>query len=176
MDIKIGQFCSLATAPKWQTWLFGHDGKYYAEFIEKLRKSTGCRQNSEIMKEALDYLEKKGSRDALETFLKKEFPNALSDGKPAPAKPRPKNPDPMYFRDFMTKALTFPRRQIITGNPDTLVENVNKFLAGKIMADYVIFGNRAYIEYLEEQDAKLKDKVPFKNWKTSTWKHKYGPG
>lgn len=160
MKIKLDKFCALATSSSWQAWLYSFNESIYTDFITRLRKSTGCANNSTIMVDILDKIKSVNGSDELLKFVKSNFPYMVVD--------EPVVIPSQVFDGYDPSILTYPRRLILRG--DGLIEKINDFLRGKIKSDFVIVDNVAYIEYLIGSDIALVDKIPLSNWKVTNWK------
>lgn len=56
------------------------------------------------------------------------------------------------FGDYAPKVLTFPQKLILTNEDPVILErDVRKFLMNKLSHDYIVIGNRAYVEYFNNQ-------------------------
>lgn len=170
MQVRVDKFCSLSTSPSWQAWLFHLDMPIYRRFMRRLQESRGCNQNKDIMVELLKELEK--VPDAVEKlfeFLTKHYPHMIvKDAQSAAASK--KKVSSAVFQYYNPNIRTYPRRQIFEGKD--LEKQVREFLLDKIKSDYVIVDGRAYVEYLEQEDAKIAAKVPVSNWQIAAWRLK----
>lgn len=168
MKVKIRQFCSLATSPSWQAWLFHYNNDIYTKFIKSLRESHGCTDTRELMQELLIEIQNGGGGVELFEFLSKHYPYMIeSDNN--------ENIEDGYddiFVHYNPKILTYPRRLILTGEKRELLKRIKEFLLDKIKSDYIIIRNKAYIEYLEKCDAALVDEIPIENWMISKYRQK----
>ena len=168
MRIKTEQFCSLATSPSWQAWLFHYDGDIYRRFIRRLQESRGCSENRELMKDLLGQIQKNGGSDAISDFLRKHYPHMIEGGVVA-------NSDGDFdniFIHYNPIVLTYPRRIIFTGPSRELQKKVREFIIDKIKSDYIILGERAYIEYLEKIDEMIMNKIPLSNWQIAAYRQR----
>jgi hypothetical protein len=167
MRVKIDKFCSLSTSPSWQAWLFHFDGELYKQFIKKLQESRGCNHNRDIMSETLKTINEMGGSDRLLEFLSSHYPHMLVNDEKLPvvaAMPEAGE----IFENYHPGILTYPRRVIFTGA--NLQKQVKSFLVDKIKSDFVIVGDRAYVEYLTRDDRDIVDSIPQKNWRISAWR------
>lgn len=155
--LKIDRFCSLATSPSWQNWLFQFNQNVYRDFIKQLQSSHGCGHNQQIMTEVLKVVD----GEELIDFLRKNHPHVLVEDK---AKPIGSG----IFENYNPSILTYPRRLIIVGGD--LQRKVDAFIADKVKSDYVIVDDKAFIEYLTINDAHLIDLIPVKNWSIDKWR------
>lgn len=165
-QIKVEKFCSLATSPEWQAWLFHFDTDLYRTFIGKLNQSRGCGQNRTIMQETLTDIVKIDNGVKLLSFLSDKFKHVLNKQIIEQT-----IKVPPVFENFNPTILTFPHRTIISGNDIT--NQVKQFLSDKDIYDYVIVNGQAYIEYLYRHEAHLKAMIPIKNWLVTKWRAQY---
>jgi hypothetical protein len=162
MKIKVDQFCSLATSPTFQTWLYNHDGELYRRFMTRLRESRGCNDNRELMKSILAEIENQGE---IVSFLQKHYPTMIEGSVQAFA-------GDGVFTHYNPSILTYPRRIIFVGPKRELQKKVNDFLLDKIKGDYIIIGNRAYVEYLKKEDIVVSDQIPQHNWQIAKYRQR----
>jgi hypothetical protein len=171
IKVKVGQFCSLATSPSWQTWLYHNHTELYRKFVRQLQESKGCNQNRSIMAEVLQEIDKVDS-DGLIDFLQKHYPHVL-DGQPVPSQQR-EDAEALehdgVFSHYNPSILTYPRRQIFVGPPGILRRKAKTFLADKLKSDFIVIGERLYIEYLDQGDSEIADQIPMKNWMISQYR------
>lgn len=168
MKVKVDQFCSLATSPSWQAWLFKFEQSIYRKFVKKLQESRGCNQNRDLMTETLLEVEKSGGNDNLVAFLKENYPHMLMADNGEPVKSvTPKDGDDI-FEHYNPAILTYPRRMVLTG--DNLQKRVRSFVLDKLKHDSVIVGDKAYIEYLDKSDKAFAEQIPPKNWRIAAWR------
>ena len=143
----------------------------YRKFIHKLRESSGCTQNKDLMVEVLKEIDKTGGDDLIE-FLQKHYPHMLSGQSTI----RQQNEDAQALKDdnvfqhYNPNILTYPRRQIFVGPRSMLNGKVQEFLLDKIRGDHIIVKGRAYIEYLEKGDTAIADQIPQSNWQISQYR------
>lgn len=167
MKIKVEQFCSLATSPSFQTWLFHYDKGLYQQFVVRLREARGCSENRELMKTLLAGIERQGGADEVTDFLRKHYPNTIEGGVKALVGDYDK-----VFTHYNPNILTYPRRIIFTGPKRELQKKVREFLLDKLKSDHIVVGDRAYVEYLEESDASITDKIPLCNWQIAAYRQR----
>lgn len=170
MRVKVEQFCSLATSPSWQTWLFNYNQPLYKEFIIRLQQSHGCTQNREIMVEFLRRIDTEGGGDKLLDFLVNHFPHVIDE-------PTIRNSqhitDDGIFEHYNPTILTYPRRQIFVGEKRELKKKVREFLLDKLKSDSLIIEGRAYVEYLEQSDAIIAHQIPQQNWQIAQYRSRH---
>ena len=167
MQIITSKFCSLATSPSFQAWLYNYDAELYRRFITKLRDAQGCGENRELMKALLAEIERLGGADIILDFLQKNYPNMIEGGVKAPA--ATDNYDNI-FTHYNPSILTYPRRIIFTGPKQELKKKVHEFLLNKLKSDYIIVDSRAYVEYLEQSDIAVEKKIPLTSWLISQYR------
>jgi hypothetical protein len=174
VKIKVEKFCALSTSPSWQAWLYHFDENLYKDFHRKIQNARGCNHNREIMSDLLKMIDEiPGAAEKLIDFLKQHYPTVLinDDGSkhrvtPAVAVPK----DAEIFEHYNPDILTYPRRLILTGEPEGLKKRTQEFLLDKLKSDFVFLGDRAYIEYIPREDAHIKDQIPTKNWRIAAWR------
>lgn len=167
MNVKVEQFCSLATSPSFQSWLFHHNGDIYRRFINRLRESRGCGENRELMKDLLVEIQDNGGGDAIAEFLMKHYPHMIEGG----VKTQAGDYDEV-FTHYNPSILTYPRRIIFTGPKRELSKKVREFELDKLKSDHIIVGDRAYIEYLEKSDAAIAEQIPLSNWQIAAYRQR----
>lgn len=168
MNVKVEQFCSLATSPSWQAWLYHHSNIIYKEFIRRLQGSRNCTENRELMKDILKSIDEDGGAESLEDFLKSHYPHMLQGN--SLHIERVSEDKHGVFPGYSPGILTYPHRVIFEGNPEKLEKRVKNFITKKGHADHIILGNRAYIEYLENSESDLVGKIPEKNWQIAIYR------
>lgn len=167
MRVKVEQFCSLATSPSWQAWLYHFNVDLYRRFIKRLQESRGCSQNRGLMTEVLQEIDKAGGGTALGTFLSQHYPHMIDE--PGQVRKPPAQITDV-FEYYNPNIMTYPRRIIFTGDARTLKRTVNAFVLDKIKHDSIIIGNTAYVEYLTADDAAVADKIPNQNWQIPAYR------
>lgn len=165
MNLRISKFCSIATSATWHTWLFSIDRAIYQRFIKRLHISKGCSQNNDIMLDILKDLKASGYYDQLMDYLNNQHPDIV-------IKPnivtKTLSEDPI-FGYYNPSLITYPRRIILSGSD---LESVAKsFVSDKLAFEYIIFNNRAYIEFLLNIDENIMMKLPPENWKIRAFKN-----
>jgi len=166
MRVKVEQFCSLATSPSWQAWLYHFNAELYRRFIKRLQESRGCNQNRDLMTEILREIDTSGGSDALGTFLSKHYPHMIEGLE----RIQPIQSSGSVFEYYNPNILTYPRRIIFTGDLRSLRHTINEFVLDKIKHDSIIVGNTAYIEYLTSDDSAIVDKIPDQNWQIPAYR------
>ena len=76
------------------------------------------------------------------------------------------------FIHYNPIVLTYPRRIIFTGPSRELQKKVREFIIDKIKSDYIILGERAYIEYLKKIDEMIMNKIPLSNWQIAAYRQR----
>lgn len=121
------------------------------------------------MVEVLAEIDKAGGNDKLLAYLHQHYPHILVSKQAAPA--AVKDSDEI-FENYNPDLLTYPRRIIFEGEASELRSKVQSFLVDKIKSDFVIVGDRAYVEYLTSEDTAIKDLIPITNWRVALWRQK----
>lgn len=172
MKIKTDQFCSLATSPSLQTWLYNNDAELYRNFIGRLQRSRGCSQNRELMLELLTEIENRGNGKSLAQFILSNYPHMIDGGKPT------KNyyEDNVVFSNYHPNVLTYPRRIIIEGESRLFNKKAVEFLLDKMKGDYIVVGDKLYIEYLEKKDKLIANSIPLSNWQIANYRQERSGG
>lgn len=171
MEIKIDQFCALATSPAWQAWLFRFAKPLHSELVEHLRGSRSCNSNRDKMVSIFQRLvDLPGGPEQLVAFLGKQFPHVIA-ARPTQTITKAALADDGVFEHYDPDLLTFPRKLIITGSD--LERKVKEFLAKHAKGDYVVIGDRAYVEYLPVAHAGLASTIPAANWETTAWRSRH---
>ena len=161
MNIKLSQFCSLATSADWQTWLYEKDVGQYKIFMEKLRNSKNCSGNAAVMKETLESLNDVGYGDDLEMFLLANHPHVMEYDVD----------DNLLFPDYVPGVLTYPHRIILSSDDRAiLLAKDKKFKSSKGHVESIIVGKNLYIEYLEDSESGLIASIDEDNWLVRKWK------
>lgn len=166
MFVNTSQFCSLATAPKFLSWLKGTSADAHADLLDHLRKHSSCRANTQKMLTVLDSITRlSDGEQKLTAFLRQHFPHVLTSD--ALLK-YDNNQDNGIFDHYDPDLLTIPRRIIMDG--DNLKERIEAFAKDKAMVDYVIIEGRAYIEYLTQDLISIAASIPADNWHVRRWR------
>lgn len=155
-NLQIAQFCSLSTSSSWHTWLHEYDSVLYQDFIDKLHKSSGCSYNRKLMVEVLDHIQTDGNIEALHNFIRVNYPFMIAKGKTLIED----NP----FPDFIPEILTFPRRIILEGDRPQLSKMLLSFIKDKLKYDYIMLGNRCYVEFLTKGDEEVLKQINTNDW------------
>ena len=173
MRIRVEQFCNLSTNSQWQAWLYKYDSVLYQDLINHLRTTRGCSHNREKMVELMGVIESRsGGQNAIMEFLKSSFPSIIDYDGEVVSSAIPVTVAPFEWNGTQ---LTFPRRIILQHvDVNVLLENVKSFISDEIRVEYVIIGNKAYIEYVPSSHARILNQIPVKNWRVPVFKKTYG--
>lgn len=173
MKVRISHFCALSRAEDWQNWL----SSVAPDLLESLQKTInrgGCKDVSDEMIRIYKEIYARNFGPKFETLIRNRFPYIIDSGvnkraiKPAPTVNKVPNKyprisvikgDDFLFKNYSPGLLTFPQRIIFSGKLEQLQEAINKFVADKVGVDYVIIGNKAYIEYFESKYKDIVNKV-----------------
>lgn len=167
MKIKTDQFCGLATSPSFQSWLYYHDVELYRKFMSDLRLSKGCSHNREMMLKLLDDIRDTGGNDSLIVFISRNY-KYMIDGNDGVVEFDGGD----VFIDYKANILTYPRRVIFSGENKSLVKRAREFLLDKLSGDYIIVGDKLYIEYLNKSDSSISGSIPIENWQIANYRRK----
>ena len=115
------------------------------------------------MTEILNNIYAAGDEIKLKEFLKASFPHVIkAETQTTVQRVKATNP---VFEHFDPKLLTIPRRHIISATDHNQLELMTKgFISDKLIGDYIIVDNNAYIEYLTKDMEHLISAIPNKNW------------
>jgi hypothetical protein len=159
--LRTQQFCALSKELRFQAWLHAVAADLHKDLISHLENSHSCRDNAVKMSEIQNKLEKRNLIIQMVEFLKKEYPHAVErlPDPLTPSTPTSTNlkaaPQNEVFGFYTPALLTFPQKMILQNDdPDALRRDVLAFIVGKVSTDYIIIGNRAYIEYFKLKYAK----------------------
>jgi len=167
MRVKIEQFCTLATSPSWQAWLYHFSTHMYKKFVHNLQNSKGCSENRDIMKGIVEAIDRVGGTDKFFQFLQEQYPHMLVND----SKHVDRSDDAHgIFDGYVHGILTYPHRIILKGSGEALKNKVESLLSKKGKSDYIIIDDIAYIEYLERSEEELVDQIPSDNWKLSVYR------
>lgn len=181
--IRTQQFCSLSQEQLWQSWLQSVAQELYEELMAHIKKSNSCRSNHLKMTEIYAELEKRKLVELMIEFLRKEYPNTVEEvQKMGEIKPRSSSStkvstsrDQDVFVYYKPGLLTFPQKMILENNdPTDLERDVHNFLIGKIGGDYIIIGNRAFIEFFKLKYAKESKEVSMTQREIFQYRLKHG--
>lgn len=160
--IKVEQFCSIATSPAWQAWLYHFSNDIYKKFIKQLQKSRNCNENRELMREVLKNIEEADGSSQLYEFLEEQYPHVLKHNSRYVG--RTDIDKYGVFPGYVPGILTYPRRKIFEGSTESLKKKVEQFVSSKGVSDYIIIGNHAYVEFLENKETSIANEIPSNNW------------
>lgn len=165
MDIREGTFCGLARNPEWQKWLLEIAPDLHAQLLDTLEHSRGCHTNRDKMLEILSVLKIREKMPEFEQLVRERFPYVEDKKSGIKAKlnkkqqkfttqrPIPTTRDEHgVFKIYKPHLLTFPAKIIISDKDrNSLERRLFHFIRNKIGVDYLIIGNRAYVEYFFPQ-------------------------
>jgi hypothetical protein len=168
-QILHNQFCSLARESKFQKWLEEISVNLYSDLMKHLESATGCKANVKKMQEIQQKLQTENKSVQLVDFLLKNYPSAIvklediskaeTQQKLTPTIFLSKITDTTVFKYYYPNLLTYPMKAVFTNEDvETLRKDVKRFMADKIDADYIVVGNKAYVEYFKTKhmdEAKL---------------------
>jgi hypothetical protein len=172
VKVRVDKFCTLSTSPPWQAWLYNFDAGLCKRFLKRMSESRGCNQNRDVMIDTLGEIEKLDGGDRLIAFLTQHYPHMLvaDTNERVPTQAAQPAGDDEIFGHYNPNILTYPRRLILVGAEHELKRKVQSFLVDKIRSDFVIVGDKAYVEFLNRGDEGVLDKVPVKNWLIAAWR------
>ncbi len=178
MEIKVDQFCSLATSPSWQAWLYHFDPEMYKSFIVKLQASRGCSQNRDIMTETLlDIQRRENGEEQLKAYISSNYPHMIVQTLPespivrsTPKVVHKSQSQDKVFAFYNPKLLTYPRRMIFNSNDGNLKKQITEFTLDKIKHDFIIVDDVGYVEYLNKEDIAIIGKIPQSNWQIAAYR------
>jgi hypothetical protein len=158
-DVRTNQFCALANDKMWHSWLDTYVPDLHKKLTEHMKDSKSCKSNKELMIEIWGILKRRNLGEKVIKFLQEVFPIAVRVADEVIETEDMNNH--VVFRSFKPHILTFPQKKI-TIDKDTvsLRRSVRRFTMSKIFTDYVIIGDRAYIEYFEPRFKKEAKKIP----------------
>ncbi len=156
--LNISQFCSLSQEIKFQSWLSGVAYDLYEIISENFKNQSSCKTNTTMMINIQNELRKRGLDNQLVGFLKQDYPLVLIEvteneipktNSPTKILTSISYPDPV-FSYYNPSLLIFPQKIILENTNQTqLTKDVNTFVKDKLGVDYVLIGNRTYIEYFK---------------------------
>lgn len=162
MKIKSKQFCYLSTSPSFVNWLNVNAVSEYNYLLEEQAKKASCGHNTRIMHTILSRLAKTKSKELL-IFLQEHYPYVLEDTKIKDDALINKDlSNSKVFGLYDPTILTFPRRAIVS--------DLEKFVEGKLIYDYVELDGLFHVEYLNYTDKNLVNSIPDDNWLTKRFK------
>lgn len=178
--IKTRQYCSLAKEQLWQSFLYTVAPDLHDDLVNHLSTSTSCRSNTIKMENIQASLEARKLLPRTIEFLKKEYSFVIEEIKESfddkdlvfKGKIIYTDASQNIFKNYNHNLLTFPQKVIIENDSDIGLRcDIAGFIKDKLNVDYVIVGNRAYIEYFKikySNESKLiksedRDIYKFKN-------------
>lgn len=172
MRLKVDQFCTLATSPSWQAWLYQFDSSMYKHFVAKLQSSKGCSHNKDLMINLLRQIEAVNGTDRLYSFISKNYAHMIIDDGQSEEVPVKSSNTQQIFDYYNPQLLTYPRRIIFEGDERSLRKKINEFVLDKIKYDSIIQNGKGYVEYLTQEDRSILNQVPAKNWQIAVYRLK----
>lgn len=161
MNIDKSQFCALSSSPRFLSWLKSTDGALYNDLDAHLKKALGCGANRDKMEAIYDKLIAGGYSKKLFDFIYKNYPSLIIDDY---NKHR-------VFQHYDPSLLTYPRRYIIINSNRLVLDRmVTDFCARHGYSEFVVIEDRAYIEYIDHNSLKIKDRIPDRNWQVRQFK------
>jgi hypothetical protein len=76
------------------------------------------------------------------------------------------------FVGYNPNILTYPHRVIFSGDSRSLLKKAKEFLLDKLSGDYIIVGDKLYIEYLNKSDSRISGSIPIDNWQIANYRRK----
>lgn len=115
----------------------------------------------------------RGKLESLTEFLRKHFPQCLTD--PLQAK-NTNDLNKHKLFDFYDPSLrTYPRRLILLQSEEgDLRRAILMFCARQSHCEHVVLGDRAYIEYLPPEAAALRPRIADNSWQVLRYKRQHG--
>jgi hypothetical protein len=182
-EIKTSAFCGLSRSADWQNWLKETAPDLHKDLMKVVGASKGCRANSNKMMDVYFELNKRKLEPELIVFLRRRFPWIIKENSsPIKAKQDKEKAQKAntahqvknaraskdwevlnkhkVFASYRPDILSFPQKFIIVDQPAALYDRVQRFVENKLAVDYLIVGDRAYIEYFEPKYAAIIDKIP----------------
>ena len=176
--INQDQFCALASSEKFRDWLKDEIPDLHEDLIEYLKKGFGCKANREKMKQIFDRIRVEEDKYAsLGIWMKEVYPSLLDNQDPNRVLRISGTADDIHgiFPDYSPTLRTLPRRVIISlqdalKNRMDLVSFVAAFCTRQAYCDYILTGDRAYVEYLPPDLEKIIEQIPDRNWRIPTFR------
>jgi hypothetical protein len=180
VKIRVDQFCNLSTDAKWQAWLWYFDQAMYQDLATHLRTSKGCGQNREFMIKLMGRVNGViGGQEKLLEFLQQNYPHMVESVTPVEASEPVRYQRPVMapaqvsppFERYDPRMLSFPRRNVLQSSDlSELNRRVRAFVSDKVRSDWVIIGDKAYIEFVPSEHAGVAANIPDKSWLVTKWK------
>jgi len=166
MKLRTSSFCGISRTKDWQAWLKQVAPDLLKDLVETL-KIAGCRKSKSKMISIYRDLYSRNLGPKLESFIEERFPHLIDNklskselAKSTVVGTTKVQADNVVFKNYRPDMLTFPHRLILTSeDPATLEIKVKKFVIDKYGVDYIIIGDRAYIEYFDKRYAKVVDQI-----------------
>lgn len=165
--LRSQQFCALSKELRYQSWLHTVAPDLHTDLAEHLKNSRSCNANSIKMSEIQNKLEQRNLIDQLIRFLRKEFPHTVEEVILPTATPMVSTSRQLteamkteVFAYYRPALLTFPQKLILENeDPEALRRDVLAFISGRVGTDYIIIGQRAYVEYFKLKYGKESEMV-----------------
>lgn len=182
--VRTSQFCALSKEQKFQGWLHSVAPVLHDDLVAFIKKSNSCYANRQKMEEVHAELTRRQLAVPLVKFLHTTFPNCVEEIKEAAVLPPPPTskilaaaPDSEVFAYYKSGLLTFPQKTIMENDdPKILEKEVRSFLTNKVNGDYIIIGNRAYIEFFKLKFSRESHNFPVKDREIVRYRAKHGLG
>jgi hypothetical protein len=153
----MSQFCALSREQPFHHWLQTIVPDQHDILMKHLETSTSCKSNKLKMIEIQSKIKERGFLSSLINYLLLEYPEVIEiieEGKKI-QRGVPKivmTNDNKVFRYYNPNLLSFPQKLIIKNvNVQALELSVLDFCKDKILTDYLIINNTAYIEYIKSK-------------------------
>lgn len=160
--IRTKQFCALSQEQKWQSWLQSVCPDLHEDLMNHFKVSTSCKANHIKMMEIQEGLQKRNLLGQMVLFLKQHYPIAVelvTEPQAPVQKPitsqvvRSGSSDVFHY--YNPSILTFPHLMILENDDsESLLTETKEFCNDKIGVDFIIVGNKAYIEYFKRKYSK----------------------
>lgn len=124
------------------------------------------------MLELLTEIENRGNGQSLAEFILSNYPHMIDGHRPI----RSDYGNDIVFNNYNPNILTYPRRMIIEGDQRLLDRKAREFLLDKMKGDYIIVGDKLYIEYLEKKDKSIANSIPLSNWQIANYRQERSGG
>ena len=158
MKLVLSQLCNLSISKSWHNWLYDFDKNIYTNFIQLMRESKNCSDNKKAMLIIVNKIKEGQDAAMFYEYLHLNHPLAITGHKFDKEVNR-------VFEDYDPNIKTYPKRVIMSNNnKKALLNRVKSFARNKICCDYIIIDDKAYIEYLDNDELDIIDNIPNKNW------------
>ena len=158
MKLVLSQLCNLSISQSWHNWLYDFDKNIYTHFIQMMRDAKNCSDNKKVMLKIVNEIRRSEDAAIFYEYLHLNHPLAITGH-------RYDNAVNQVFKDYDPNIKTYPKRIIMSNdNEKILLNRVRSFTRNKICCDYIIIDDKAYIEYLDNDELEVIDSIPNKNW------------